>query len=116
MVIIATGSEVEVAVGAKALLDASGERVRVVSAPCWEEFSRQDEAYRTSVLPGGVARVAIEIGRSAPWQGVVGLDGLVIGWDEFGASAPDKVIQKEFGFTKEAVAEKIKAWRGKKQG
>ena len=111
LVILATGSEVEVAIAAKKILDAEGERVRVVSAPCWELFERQDAAYRDSVLPKGVRRVAIEIGVSGLWRGVVGDGGLVIGRDDFGASAPDKVIQKEFGFTPEAVAARIKASR-----
>jgi transketolase len=111
IVIIATGSEVEVALGAKAILDAEGERIRVVSAPCWEAFERQESGYRDSVLLASPKRVVIEIGVTAPWRGAAGPNGLVIGWDQFGASAPDNVIQKEFGFTKEAVAEKIRVWR-----
>jgi transketolase len=111
IVIIATGSEVEVALGVKAILDAEGERIRVVSAPCWEEFERQEAVYRDAVLTANVKRVSIEIGVTAPWRGIVGPTGLAIGWDAFGASAPDSVIQKEFGFTKEAVADKIRAWR-----
>ena len=82
----------------------------VVSAPCWEAFERQDAAYRDQVLPRGVKRVVIEIGRSDPWRGVVGPDGLVIGWDRFGASAPNKDIQQHFGFTTDAVTEKIRKW------
>jgi transketolase len=109
MVLIATGSEVEVAMAVKKLLDAEGERVRVVSMPCWNQFEREDAAYREAVLPKGVRRVSIEIGVSEPWRGVVGDGGIVIGWDDFGASAPDKVIQKEFGFTPEAVVAKIRA-------
>ena len=110
LVLIATGSEVELAVGAKAKLEADGEKVCVVSAPCWEAFERQDAAYRDQVLPRGVKRVVIEIGRSDPWRGVVGPDGLVIGWDKFGASAPNKEIQQQFGFTTDAVTEKIRKW------
>jgi len=75
LVIIATGSEVEVAVGAKKALDATGQRVRVVSAPCWTAFEREDKSYRDAVLPPGVRRVVVEIGRSDPWRGVVGPDG-----------------------------------------
>jgi transketolase len=112
LVIIATGSEVEVAVGAKKILDGAGEKVRVVSAPCWEQFEREEAAWRDAVLPPGVPRVVVEIGVTEPWRGVVGDAGLVIGHDGFGASAPDKAIQKELGFTAEAVAERIKAWRG----
>jgi transketolase len=112
VVIIATGSEVEVAMGARTGLEAVGHKVRVVSAPCWEAFGRQDEAYRDSVLPRGVRRAVIEIGRSDPWRGVVGPDGLVIGWDTYGASASNKDIQKHFGFTPDAVTEKLKKWLG----
>jgi transketolase len=108
LVIIATGSEVEVALGAKKILEAEGQRVRVVSAPCWTQFEREDAAYRASVLPEGVRRAVIEIGVSAPWRGVAGPDGVVIGHDDFGASAPDKVLQEKFGFTPEAVAAKLR--------
>jgi transketolase len=111
MVIIATGSEVGVALEAKKLLDAKGEKVRVVSAPCLEVFAAQDDAYRTSVLPGGTPRVAIEIGVTAPWRSIVGDTGLVIGHDAFGASAPAKIIQKEFGFAPDTVAATITKWR-----
>jgi transketolase len=109
VVVIATGSEVEVAIGAKKILDGEGEKVRVVSAPCWTHFERQDAAYRDSVLPRSVKRVVVELGVTEPWRGVVGESGLVIGHDDFGASAPDKEIQKQLGFTPEAVAAKIRA-------
>jgi transketolase len=109
VVVIATGSEVSLAIEAKGLLESGGERVRVVSGLCWSQFERQDAAYRESILPRGVPRVAIEIGVTAPWRGVVGESGLVIGCDHFGASAPDKDIAKAFGFTKEHVAEKVQA-------
>jgi transketolase len=112
VVLIATGSEVELAVGAKKILDGEGERVRVVSMPCLDAFQREDAAYRDSVLPPGVPRVAIEIGVSAPWSSVVGEKGLVIGHDDYGASAPDKEIAKQFGFVPDAVAKKVRAWRG----
>lgn len=111
VVIVATGSEVEVAVAAKKVLDGKGERVRVVSMPCVSAFQRQDAAYRDSLLPAGVARVAIEIGVSEPWYGIIGRDGLVIGHDGFGASAPDRELQKQFGFLPEQVATRIRAWR-----
>jgi len=110
LVIVATGSEVEVAVGAKKLLEQDGVPVRVVSAPCWQQFERQDAAYRAEVLPRGVRRVVIEVGRTEPWRGVAGDDGLVIGMDTYGVSAPYKVLQKEYGFTPEAVASRIRAW------
>jgi transketolase len=113
LVVVATGSEVEVAVAAKKLLESGdgGERVRVVSAPCWDQFEREDAAYRDAVLPPGVPRAVVEIGVTAPWRGVVGERGLVIGHDGYGISAPDKVIQEHLGFTPKAVAERIRAWR-----
>ncbi len=111
LVIAATGSEVSLAVAAKKLLDADGERVRVVSLPCYEAFIRQDEAYRRAVLPPKTPRVVIELGVTTPWRALVGEAGLVLGHDAFGASAPWKVIARELGFVPEAVASKIKAWR-----
>ena len=107
VVIIATGSEVEPSIAAKALLEKEGKKVRVVSAPCWSEFERQPASYRDSVLPKGARRIVVEIGTTAAWKGVVG-DGLVIGLDTYGISAPDKDVQKHFGFTPEAIAEKIR--------
>lgn len=109
-VLIATGSEVSVAVGAKPLLEARGKRVRVVSAPCWDEFERQEEAYRDAVLPAGVPRAFIELGVTKPWRGVVGHDGLLLGWDDFGMSAPYQVIGERLGFTPQAVADKVERW------
>lgn len=111
MVIMATGSEVEPSLAAKKLLEAEGERVRLVSAPCWDAFQRQDKAYRQSVLPPGVPRVIVELGVSEPWQGAAGDDGLVIGHDGFGTSAPAEVIQEKFGFTPDAIAKKIRTWK-----
>jgi transketolase len=111
-VIVATGSELHLAVGAKAKLEAEGKSVRVVSAFCLEEFARQDDAYRERVLPRGVRRVSIEAGRTPPWRAIVGLDGLALGIDHFGASAPWKVLAAKFGLTVDAVTEKIRAWWG----
>jgi transketolase len=111
LVIVATGSEVSVAVGAKKLLEEKGESVRVVSCLCLEQFMRQDKAYVASVLPEGVKRVSIEIGRTAPWRSVVGLEGLALGIDEFGQSGPYKELQKLYGMTPEAVTEKVLAWK-----
>ncbi|MBK6516960.1 MAG: transketolase [Polyangiaceae bacterium] len=111
LVIVATGSEVSIAVEAKALLDARGERVRVVSMPCLEAFSRQADAYRDAVLPPSVPRVVIELGVSRPWRDLVGATGLVIGFDRFGHSAPAKRIAQEIGFVPDAVAATIRAWR-----
>jgi transketolase len=111
MVIVASGSEVELALAAKRALDQSGERVRVVSAPCWDAFEREEASVRDAVLPPGVPRVVIELGVTAPWRGVVGLDGLVIGHDDFGLSAPAKDIAHKLGFEPDAVVERIRAWR-----
>jgi transketolase len=111
-VVVATGSEVDVALAAKKLLGDAGKSLRVVSAPCWEAFERQDAAWRERVLPRGVRRAVIELGRTRGWRGVAGDAGLVIGHDGFGLSAPDKDIQKQLGFTPEAVAAKLAAWLG----
>ena len=108
-VIIATGSEVEVALKAQAKMADEGIAVRVVSMPCTNVFDRQDAAYRTSVLPRGVARVAVEAGVSDGWFKYVGLDGAVIGLDRFGESAPAGALFKEFGFTVDHVVATVKA-------
>ena len=97
-VIIATGSEVDVALKAQAAMEAEIP-VRVVSMPSTNVFDRQDAGYRDSVLPRGVPRVAIEAGVSDGWYKYVGLDGVVIGLDRFGESAPAGQLFKEFGFT-----------------
>jgi len=104
VVLIATGSEVELAVAAARQLDAAGIAVRVVSMPCVEAFERQDPGYRDAVLPRGVPRVAIEAGVTAGWYKYVGLEGAVIGIDRFGESAPAKDLFKLFQFTPEHVA------------
>jgi transketolase len=110
VIIVATGSELHLAVGAKARLDAEGKKVRVVSAMCLEPFAQQDAAYREKVLPRGVRKVSIEAGRTPPWTSIVGEDGLAIGIDRFGASAPDKILAEKFGLTVDAVTARIKAW------
>ncbi|MGC4063105.1 MAG: transketolase [Polyangiaceae bacterium] len=109
LVLISSGSEVGVSVAAAERLAAKGRRVRVVSAPCWQEFERLPAAEQQQILPPGVRRAAFEIGSTVGWRGVVGLDGLVIGRDEFGVSAPWERIQKEFGFDAEQVAARIDA-------
>ena len=103
-VLIATGSEVGIAVEAAKLLNAQGRRVRVVSMPCTSLFDAQDAAYRASVLPAGTKRVAIEAGSRDGWWRYVGLDGAVVGMDTFGASAPAKRLFEHFGFTAGHVA------------
>ena len=110
VVIIATGSEVQLAVGARERLEKAGKKVRVVSAPCLEVFAQQEASYRDRVLPKGVRRVSVEAGVTQPWKAIVGEDGLALGIDHFGASAPDKVLAQKFGFTVDAVTEKIQAW------
>jgi len=106
-VIIATGSEVGLAVEAQKLLAAKGKKVRVVSMPSTDTFDAQDAAYRESVLPKGVKRVAVEAGVTDVWHKYVGLDGKVVGLDRFGESAPAGVLFKHFGFTGENVAKTV---------
>jgi transketolase len=112
LVLVATGSEVHLAVGARERLEKAGRKVRVVSAPCLEVFAEQDAGYRASVLPRGVRRVSIEAGATTPWAAWIGEDGLAIGIDRFGASAPDKVLAEKLGFTVDAVTERIQSWLG----
>ncbi|MDV3467691.1 transketolase [Stenotrophomonas sp. C3(2023)] len=110
VILIATGSEVGLAVEAKAELDAAGLKTRVVSMPSTDVFLRQDAAYRESVLPNAVRRrVAIEAGVTGFWRQFVGLDGAVIGIDTFGASAPADALYKHFGITTAHVVEAAKA-------
>ena len=106
MILIATGSEVGIAMEAKAKLDAGGTRTRVVSMPSTDVFDRQDAGYRESVLPNAVRkRVAVEAGITGFWRQYVGLDGAVVGIDRFGASAPGDVLFRHFGFTADAIVE-----------
>jgi transketolase len=107
LVIIATGSEVSLALDAADLLDMS---VRVVSLPCWEAFLSQEEAYQKEVLGEGIPRVSIEAAATFGWERIVGTDGLKIGIDQFGASAPAADIAEHFGFTADAVAKSISTW------
>jgi transketolase len=106
LILIATGSEVQLALGAHETLIGEGIRSRVVSLPCWEIFERQDAAYRDEVLPPAVtARVAIEEGSTMGWERWVGTEGAIIGMTTFGQSAPFADVEAEFGFTPEHVAE-----------
>ena len=105
--ILATGSEVMIAMAARDALAAEGIKVAVVSLPCWELFSAQDESYRAGVL-GGAPRVAVEAGTSFGWDRWLGPDGVFIGLDHFGASAPYEDVYREFGITPEAVAAAVK--------
>jgi transketolase len=108
-ILIATGSEVELAVAAASALAAEGIHVRVVSMPSTDVYDRQDAAYKASVLTKGVPRVAIEAGVTSFWYKYVGLEGAVVGIDTFGESAPAGVLFKHFGFTVENVVAKVKA-------
>ncbi|WP_199173361.1 transketolase [Pollutimonas subterranea] len=103
-IIIATGSEVELALGAQEQLAAKGVAVRVVSMPCTNVFDAQDAQWRESVLPAGLPRVAVEAGVTSGWYKYVGLDGAVVGIDTYGESAPAGVLFKFFGLTVERVA------------
>jgi transketolase len=108
LILIATGSEIELAVKAAAALALEGVAVRVVSMPSTDVFDRQDAAYKASVLTRGVPRVAIEAGVTDFWYKYVGLEGAVVGIDTFGESAPAPVLFKHFGFTVENVVAKAK--------
>lgn len=108
-IIMASGSEVELAVNAKAELAKDGIDVRVVSMPCFELFEQQDEAYKEQVLPKAVrARVAVEAASDFGWGKYVGLDGATVSIKSFGASAPAGTLFKKFGFTTENVVETVK--------
>ena len=108
-VIIATGSEVPLALAAQKHLADEGIGVRVVSMPSSTVFDRQEPAYREAVLPRGVPRVAVEAGVTASWRKYVGLEGAVVGIDRFGESAPAPELFKHFGFTAEKVVQTVKS-------
>lgn len=109
VILIATGSEVQVAVAARDLLAADGVPARVVSMPCWEAFQTQSPEYRESVLPAAVtARVSVEAGVTLGWQAWVGLAGACVGVDRFGASAPGPRLLAEYGITAEHVARRAR--------
>ncbi len=107
LILIATGGEVSIALDVAKRLD--GKKVKVVSMPCWELFDEQPKSYRDKVLNPGVARrVSIEAGSTLGWQKYTGQEGLNIGLDHFGDSAPAGDLAREYGFTGEAIAQKIK--------
>jgi transketolase len=104
LILVATGSEVQLAIAAHEQLSGEGVRTRVVSLPCWEVFDRQDAEYRNSVLPPEVtARIAIEEGSPMGWERYVGEAGRIVGMEAFGQSAPFKDVEEEFGFTPERI-------------
>jgi transketolase len=101
-----TGSEVQRALDAQAILEEKGVAARVVSMPSWELFAAQSAEYRDSVLPPDIkARVSIEAGTRFGWERYIGDEGIAIGFDHFGASAPFETIYEEFGITAEKMAE-----------
>ncbi|MFP5510077.1 MAG: transketolase [Alphaproteobacteria bacterium] len=114
-ILMATGSEVEIAMAARDLLEADGIGTRVVSMPCWELFEAQDEAYRRRVLPAGPVRVAVEAAIRFGWdrwlfgQGGKREKSGFVGMHDFGASAPAEVLYEQFGITAQAVADKVKS-------
>jgi transketolase len=117
LVLIATGSEVWVALEARDRLQADGIPTRVVSMPCWELFEDQDQGYRDQVLPPGVAaRLAVEAAASFGWSRWVGEHGEVVSRDDFGASAPGSVVLEKFGFTPDNVADRARALLGRLDG
>jgi transketolase len=117
VILIGTGSEVQIAVAARELLAADGISARVVSMPCVEWFKEQDASYQEEVLPAAIkARVSVEAGITPPWKAFVGDAGESIGIDHYGASASEAVLYKEFGITAEAVAAAAKASIAKVRG
>jgi transketolase len=106
-IIVATGSEVGLALKAQKLLAESGVAVRVVSMPCTNVFDRQDEGYKTSVLPADLPKVAVEAGVTANWYRYVGARGKVVGLDHFGESAPAGELFEQFGFTPDCVKKAV---------
>lgn len=109
VIIIATGSEVDLAVKAQEELKADGVKARIVSMPSTNVFDRQDQAYKDSILTPGVKRVSVEAGVTDFWRKYVGLEGGTVGIDTFGESAPGGVLMKHFGFTVENVVKTVKS-------
>jgi transketolase len=111
--LFATGSEVSLALNVASELEKRGKSVRVVSLPCWELFDEQPKDYRQSVAGGDLGmRVSIEAGTEFGWHKFIGLDGIAISIDHFGASAPASVLAKEFGFNVDAILERLLAQKG----
>ena len=109
VILLATGSEVHLALAAYEKLRAEGWRVRVVSMPSWELFEKQPEEYRNKILPPAVpVRISVEAGATHGWHKYVGSSGEALGIDHFGASAPGKVLLEKFGFTPENIVKKVK--------
>jgi transketolase len=111
-IVVATGSEVHLAVAARRALAEEGKKINVVSAPCLEIFQRQEPLYRTRLFPTSVPTISIEAGCSSPWAVLTGREGLSIGIDRFGASAPAKVLAEKYGMTPESVTARIREFLG----
>ncbi len=111
-ILVGTGSELHLAVAARKALAEDGKNVNVVSIPCYEVFKSQDPVYRARLFPQGSRVCTIEAGRTDPWQALSGPEGLNIGVDSFGASAPSKVMGEKYGLTAEAVTAKVRDWLG----
>ncbi len=109
IILIATGSEVDLAIGAQQNLKAEGIHARVVSMPCTHAYDRQEQSYKDSVLTPGVKRVSIEAGVTDFWRKYIGLDGASVGIDTYGESAPGKVVFEHFGFTVDNVVSTAKS-------
>ena len=109
VILLATGSEVSLAIEAqKVLLEEKGIHARVVSMPSWDIFEKQDEAYKESVIPSNIKkRIAIEMASSMGWERYVGDEGIIVGVDQFGASAKGDIIIKEYGFTVENILNQV---------
>ena len=107
-VLVATGSEVDLALKAKAQLESEGVSVRVVSMPCVELFEIQDAEYQAHVLPAGVPRVSIEAGITFGWSGIVGSTGASVGIDRFGASAPGAEVAEKLGMNVANVVQTVR--------
>jgi transketolase len=108
VILIATGSEVSLAIDAAVALESEGIAVRVVSAPCLEWFDEQDKSYKESVLPANILKVSIEVGIAQGWHKYIGDKGLAISLEHYGASADAKRLFKEFGFSIESVVDQVK--------
>ncbi|MCL5745213.1 MAG: transketolase, partial [Acidobacteria bacterium] len=109
IILIATGSEVQLILGAREKLASRKIRARLISMPSWELFEEQPSEYRRRVLPAGIPKLAVEAGATQGWRDYVGDSGDVIGIDRFGASAPGKVVFEKLGFTVEHVVERALA-------
>jgi len=109
-ILAGTGSELHLAVLARKALALEGKRLNVVSVPCLEIFLGQDRAVREALFPPGVPVATIEAGRTFPWTVLTGTDGLNLGIDHYGASAPAETLAEQFGFTAEAVTARVREW------